>query len=157
MQKKKSRKPSNESVIDIRYLIQQQSSSLQNRGRIEKTEIIEMAIKYLKHLQSISEPLLIEDGPLGPSPNTTPLPSIDHDQLFKLCNSHSQNSAALLIKDRYQYYRLGYQECFTETVHFLEENGLENLYGKLLEQLQSHRENISVGKGFLKLLFSCMV
>lgn len=107
-----------------------------------------MAIKYLKHLQTISEPLLIEDGPLGPSPTTTPLPNIDHDQLFMLCNSHSQNSAALLIKDRYQYFRIGYQECLSETVHFLEENGLENLYGKLLEHLQAYRENISVGKFF---------
>ena len=119
---------------------------MQNRGRIEKTEIIEMAIKYMKHLQNLAEPLLVEDGPLGPSPTSTPIPTIEHDQLFMFCNSNSPNTATMLIKDRYQYFRLGYQESMSEGVHFLEENGLEEWYVKMVEHLQDHRENIGVGK-----------
>lgn len=124
-----------------------QSSSLQNRGRIEKTEIIEMAIKYMKHLQNLAEPLLADDGPLGPSPTTTPIPSVEHDQLFMLCNSHSSSTGTALLKDRHQFMRYGYQECVNEVVHFLEENNLDSYFLKLMEHLNEHRENLNIGTG----------
>ncbi|XP_044744021.1 transcription factor cwo isoform X2 [Chrysoperla carnea] len=76
------------------------------RGRIEKTEIIEMAIKHMKYLQQAH-------------------------------HSQSVNS---------EHYRLGFQECMSETMRFLVEvEGFfarEALCVKLINHLQAHCEAI---------------
>ncbi|KAI2802611.1 hypothetical protein BLOT_010070 [Blomia tropicalis] len=151
MIEKRRRDRMNNCLTDLSRLIPnsfiKKSSSLQNRGRIEKTEIIEMAIKYMKHLQTLAEPLLCDDGPLGPSPTSTPVPSVsEHDQLFAMCSSHSANAGAVLLKDRYYYYRCGYKDSAAEAARYLEANGqMEHTYTKMLEHLHQHQENIGPG------------
>ncbi|XP_023223553.1 transcription factor cwo-like isoform X1 [Centruroides sculpturatus] len=93
------------------------------RGRIEKTEIIEMAIKHLKHLQAHS----------CKDPN----------------NCEVANAAE---QDRKHQYRLGFQECMSETVRFLVE--IEGVYAgdglcvRLVNHLQKHFDKIVGGMGF---------
>lgn len=151
MIEKRRRDRMNNCLTDLSRLIPnsfiKKSSSLQNRGRIEKTEIIEMAIKYMKHLQYIADPLLVEDsGPLGPVTSSTPVPNIEHDQLFISCSAHSPSMAALLLKDRYHFYRYGHTDCMAETVRFLQENGVDHLRTKVMDHLQEHQERISNGE-----------
>lgn len=93
------------------------------RGRIEKTEIIEMAIKHLKHLQAHS------------------------------CKDPSNCEVANAAEqDRKHQYRLGFQECMSETVRFLVE--IEGIYAgdglcvRLVNHLQKHFDKIAGGMGF---------
>ncbi|XP_049863375.1 transcription factor cwo isoform X2 [Schistocerca gregaria] len=93
------------------------------RGRIEKTEIIEMAIKHMKHLQSLACPQL-ENCDLVPE--------------------HTQPGPIVL-----EHYRLGYQECLSETMHFMVE--VEGYFAgdplcvQLINHLQKHCDKILKG------------
>lgn len=136
-----------------------QSSSLQNRGRIEKTEIIEMAIKYLKYLQNVAEPFLGEENrlarPISPSSLSSASTPSGEDQLMQVCRSHSNNAANMLITNRQQYFRLGYQEAITDVVRFFEDNCLDNLMSKVVDTMQEHLEKGAMGKLHPRLLAQC--
>ncbi|XP_022243354.1 transcription factor cwo-like isoform X2 [Limulus polyphemus] len=83
------------------------------RGRIEKTEIIEMAIRHLKHLQAHT----------CKDPDTCEV-------------------AKTSEQDRWRQYRLGFQECMSEVLHFMAK--MEGLYAgdgfcvRLISYLQQH-------------------
>ncbi|CAG9856553.1 unnamed protein product [Phyllotreta striolata] len=100
---KRRRDRMNNCLADLSRLIPAEYLK-KGRGRVEKTEIIEMAIKHMKYLQS-------EHG------NPT-----DH-------------------------YRLGYQECMSETMRFLVE--IEGHFPRepfclrLLDHLQAHGERVA--------------
>ncbi|GAB6029417.1 hypothetical protein CHUAL_005176 [Chamberlinius hualienensis] len=90
------------------------------RGRIEKTEIIELAIKHLKQLQS-----MIYNRKIDPT--------------VELEGSQKE------FASKEQFY-LGYQECLHETTCYLvESEGLllgDPLCSRLLSHLQKHGESI---------------
>ncbi|XP_035207835.1 transcription factor cwo-like [Stegodyphus dumicola] len=90
------------------------------RGRIEKTEIIEMAIKHLKHLQA--------------HPCKDP---------------GSCEVAKATEQDHKRQYRLGYQECMSETVRFMvESEGLfsgDDVCMRLINHLQKHYDKVAGG------------
>ncbi|CAG2108115.1 unnamed protein product, partial [Medioppia subpectinata] len=106
-------------LIPTSYL--KKSSSLQGRGRIEKTEIIEMAIKHMKHLQT-----------------------------HKYCTDDSKcelsNAPNLDDEERVRQYRLGYQECLSEAIRFLVEmEGLftgDGLCRRMMDYLHSHMSTL---------------
>uniref|UniRef100_T1J4E7 BHLH domain-containing protein n=1 Tax=Strigamia maritima TaxID=126957 RepID=T1J4E7_STRMM len=89
-----------------------------SRGRIEKTEIIEMAITHMKYLQ----------------------------MQIKL-NRHSDTATEDKSDNSKDSFCFGYQECMAEIMHFLVEvEGFyprENLCIKLLNHLRKHGEEIS--------------
>ncbi|OQR80361.1 hypothetical protein BIW11_05108 [Tropilaelaps mercedesae] len=92
------------------------------RGRIEKTEIIEMAIKHLKHLQAHA------------------------------CKDPATCEVAQRIENDHRHqYRLGFQECMSECVRFLVEiEGMyagDDLYMRLMNHLQKHFDKVQ-GHGF---------
>nr|CAG4644463.1 EOG090X0J7Y [Lepidurus arcticus] len=93
------------------------------RGRIEKTEIIEMAIKHMRHLQ------------------------IHACQQMETCEIASNIERQNNSTD--QQYRLGYSECMSEMMHFLVEvEGFfagDALCSRLMNHLQMHGEKISRG------------
>ncbi|XP_050313297.1 transcription factor cwo isoform X2 [Anthonomus grandis grandis] len=103
---KRRRDRMNNCLADLSRLIPTEYLK-KGRGRIEKTEIIEMAIKHMKHLQS-------------------------------------QDKGSPL-----EHYRLGYQECMSETMRFMVEvEGhfpREPVCVRLLNHLQKHCEQISKG------------
>ncbi|XP_054715882.1 transcription factor cwo-like isoform X2 [Uloborus diversus] len=90
------------------------------RGRIEKTEIIEMAIKHLKHLQA------------------HPCKDPGHCEVAKATE-----------QDHKRQYRLGYQECMSETVRFMvESEGLfsgDGVCVRLINHLQKHYDKVAGG------------
>ncbi|KDR16323.1 Hairy/enhancer-of-split related with YRPW motif protein 2 [Zootermopsis nevadensis] len=102
------------------------------RGRIEKTEIIEMAIKHMKHLQGhacrqldsceLAQQQSQEEG-VEPHPTGGPIIT--------------------------EHYRLGYQECLSEAMHFLVEvEGFfagDTLCVQLINHLQKHCDKILKG------------
>ncbi|CAG2161506.1 unnamed protein product [Oppiella nova] len=106
-------------LIPTSYL--KKSSSLQGRGRIEKTEIIEMAIKHMKHLQA-----------------------------HKYCTDDSKcdlsNTSSLDEEERVRQYRLGYQECLSEAIRFLVEmEGLftgDGLCRRMMDYLHNHMSTL---------------
>ncbi|GBN66739.1 Transcription factor cwo [Araneus ventricosus] len=90
------------------------------RGRIEKTEIIEMAIKHLKHLQA-------------------------HP-----CKDPANCEVAKTTEqDHKRQYRLGYHECMSETVRFMvESEGLftgDGVCVRLINHLQKHYDKVAGG------------
>lgn len=97
------------------------------RGRIEKTEIIEMAIKHLKHLQA-------------------------HP-----CKNPATCEVAKTTEQNHKHqYRLGFQECMSETVRFLVE--IEGFYAndglcfRLVNHLQKHYDKVSGGMCYTQAL-----
>ncbi|XP_022652026.1 uncharacterized protein LOC111273627 isoform X3 [Varroa jacobsoni] len=92
------------------------------RGRIEKTEIIEMAIKHLKHLQAHA------------------------------CKDPATCEVAQQIENDHRHqYRLGFHECMSECVRFLVEiEGMyagDDLCIRLMNHLQKHFDKVQ-GHGF---------
>ncbi|XP_043279326.1 transcription factor cwo-like isoform X2 [Venturia canescens] len=101
------------------------------RGRVEKTEIIEMAIRHMKHLQGLRQ-----DTKHNPK---TPIHSHAEDSVDSISHSATSSSAA-------EHYRLGFQECLNETMHFLVDvEGFfaqDSLCVQLIGHLQQHCEKI---------------
>ena len=96
------------------------------RGRIEKTEIIEMAIKHIKHLQH--HPCTKQEG----------------------CELAQEIETGLSKASSVESFRVGYHECLTETMHFLVEK--EGLYSgnsfcvRLMAHLQKHFDKLGRGE-----------
>ena len=115
----------NNCLADLSRLIP--SSYLKKgRGRIEKTEIIEMAIKHIKHLQH--HPCTKQDG----------------------CELAQEIETGLSKASSVESFRVGYHECLTETMHFLVEK--EGLYSgssfcvRLRAHLQKHFDKLGRGE-----------
>lgn len=101
-----------------------QSPSLQGRGRIEKTEIIEMAIKHMKHLQTHKYCTDDTNCEIAAAPN------LEHEE-------------------RVRQFRLGFQECLSEAVRFLVEiEGLftgDGLCRRMMDHLHNHMASMNNG------------
>nr|XP_045593315.1 transcription factor cwo-like [Procambarus clarkii] len=96
------------------------------RGRIEKTEIIEMAIKYMKHLQAHA------------------------------CNQIENCEVTAKQErtgNQLEQFHLGYQECMSETMQFLvESEGFftgDSLCVRLMNHLTKHCEKILTSEGYV--------
>lgn len=119
---KRRRDRMNNCLADLSRLI---PTTYLKKGRIEKTEIIEMAIKHMKHLHqhpcNSAEKCDMADGKDGDIP-------------LKEVNT------------RVESFRVGYHECLTELMHFLVEK--EGLYAgdsfcvRILTQLQKHFDKL---------------
>jgi len=118
---KRRRDRMNNCLADLSRLIP--SSYLKKgRGRIEKTEIIEMAIKHMKHLQN--HPCNQPEG----------------------CEMAQEIETGLSKSNSVESFRVGYHECLTESMHFLVEK--EGLYSgnsfcvRLMAHLQKHYDRL---------------
>merc|ERR1719290_904387 len=118
---KRRRDRMNNCLADLSRLIP--SSYLKKgRGRIEKTEIIEMAIRHMKHLQH--HPCSKPEG----------------------CDLQNEIEAGLSKTNSVESFRVGYHECLTESMHFLVEK--EGLYSgnsfcvRLMAHLQKHYDRL---------------
>ncbi|XP_069703273.1 transcription factor cwo isoform X2 [Periplaneta americana] len=102
------------------------------RGRIEKTEIIEMAIKHMKHLQAHACRQL----------DTCEL--VQQQNQEEASEQHPTGGPIVI-----EHYRLGYQECLSEAMHFLVE--VEGFFAgdplcvQLINHLQKHCDKILKG------------
>lgn len=108
------------------------------RGRIEKTEIIEMAIKHMKHLQSHTCNHI--DGC-----DMDRHRHIESEESYSPPESIATKSQPIIA----EHYRLGYHECLSETMHFLVEvEGFfagDSLCVQLINHLQKHCDKILKG------------
>ncbi|KAL1464339.1 hypothetical protein WDU94_003995 [Cyamophila willieti] len=148
------------------------------RGRIEKTEIIEMAIKHMKYLHSVvcsrtsnnpnelpldnshlldhydqdskvggkEEPCTEHNSHGKPTDPASPsLP--DQESLPKLSEIDTSSSASVPINS--EHFKLGYQECLSESMHYLVEvKGYypgSSLCMQLICHLQKHCDKILRG------------
>ncbi|KAL2726420.1 transcription factor cwo-like isoform X4 [Vespula squamosa] len=121
---KRRRDRMNNCLADLSRLIPAEYLK-KGRGRIEKTEIIEMAIRHMKHLQSLRQ-----DTKHATATRVHARPEESIDSV-----SHSTATATSTATGEY---RLGFQECLNETIHFLVE--VEGFYAtdSLCEQLTNH-------------------
>ena len=100
---KRRRDRMNNCLADLSRLIP--SSYLKKgRGRIEKTEIIEMAIRHMKHLQH--HPCSKPEG----------------------CDLQNEIEQGLSKTNSVESFRVGYHECLTELMHFLVEKQGDQKY-----------------------------
>ena len=100
---KRRRDRMNNCLADLSRLIP--SSYLKKgRGRIEKTEIIEMAIRHMKHLQH--HPCSKPEG----------------------CDLQNEIEQGLSKTNSVESFRVGYHECLTESMHFLVEKQGDQKY-----------------------------
>ena len=118
---KRRRDRMNNCLADLSRLIP--SSYLKKgRGRIEKTEIIEMAIKHMKHLQN--HPCSKPEG----------------------CDLQNEIEQGLSKTNSVESFRVGYHECLTESMHFLVEK--QGLYSgdpfivRMMSHLQKHYDRL---------------
>jgi len=118
---KRRRDRMNNCLADLSRLIP--SSYLKKgRGRIEKTEIIEMAIRHMKHLQQ--HPCSKPEG----------------------CDLAEQIEQGLSKTNSVESFRVGYHECLTESMHFLVEK--QGLYSgdpfcvRMMSHLQKHYDRL---------------
>ncbi|XP_058793485.1 transcription factor cwo isoform X2 [Phymastichus coffea] len=130
---KRRRDRMNNCLADLSRLIPAEYLK-KGRGRVEKTEIIEMAIRHMKYLQGVRQD----------TKHHTPVSSVHnvHGEDSVDSVTHPSVSAASAA----EHYRLGYQECLSETMHFLVE--AEGFYARdalcvqLISHLQQHCEKI---------------
>ncbi|CAL4066959.1 unnamed protein product [Meganyctiphanes norvegica] len=129
---KRRRDRMNNCLADLSRLIPAYYTK-KGRGRIEKTEIIEMAIKYMKHLKA-HECQQIETCELTMEQ--------------KVPTEASQEP--LRPPNQTELYHMGYQECINETMHFLNESeGLypgDSLCVRLLNHLNKHQKDLMGGE-----------
>lgn len=124
---KRRRDRMNSCLADLSHLIP--SNYLKKgRGRIEKTEIVEMAIKHIKYLHSIVPPSASMAGKeSGEIPSESPA---------------SDTKLSWRYPDDEESFKNGFNDCLAETVHFLvnqERIQPENpLCTRLVNHLKSH-------------------
>ncbi|KAK2585586.1 hypothetical protein KPH14_010217 [Odynerus spinipes] len=127
---KRRRDRMNNCLADLSRLIPAEYLK-KGRGRVEKTEIIEMAIRHMKHLQGLRQDTK--------HTVVTPVHAHPEDSVDSVSHSTAVSSAA-------EHYRLGFQECLSETMHFLVEvEGFfarDSLCVQLINHLQQHCEKI---------------
>jgi len=141
---KRRRDRMNSCLADLSHLIP--SNYLKKgRGRIEKTEIVEMAIKHIKHLQEL---LPTGSGKSSSSGNGSghsnqtetggPESAISADE------SNSKSGSNWQCPQEAESFKNGFSECVAETVHFLVEKEHippENpLCARLVNHLKRHLE-----------------
>jgi len=133
---KRRRDRMNSCLADLSHLIP--SNYLKKgRGRIEKTEIVEMAIKHIKHLQE-----------LLPSPSASGSSSTgeagSESTGAEDGNSGSKSGSNWQCPQEAESFKNGFSECLAETVHFLVEKEHippENpLCARLVNHLKRHLE-----------------
>lgn len=104
---KRRRDRMNSCLADLSHLIP--SNYLKkSRGRIEKTEIVEMAIKHIKHLHE-----LLPSSSKNEEDNT--------DSTHSSSNVIKPGNISWQCPQEVDSYRNGYNECLAEAVHFLVE------------------------------------
>lgn len=127
---KRRRDRMNNCLADLSRLIPAEYLK-KGRGRVEKTEIIEMAIRHMKHLQGLRQE--------SKHPAVTTVHTHPEDSVDSVSHSTVTSTAA-------DHYRLGFQECLSETMHFLVEvEGFfarDSLCVQLINHLQQHCEKI---------------
>ncbi|KAG7212134.1 hypothetical protein KM043_012480 [Ampulex compressa] len=127
---KRRRDRMNNCLADLSRLIPAEYLK-KGRGRVEKTEIIEMAIRHMKHLQGLRQDVK--------HPGVTPVHTHHEDSVDSVSHSTAASTAA-------EHYRLGFQECLSETMHFLVEvEGFfarDSLCVQLINHLQQHCDKI---------------
>uniref|UniRef100_A0A0C9R9R1 Hey protein n=1 Tax=Fopius arisanus TaxID=64838 RepID=A0A0C9R9R1_9HYME len=137
---KRRRDRMNNCLADLSRLIPAEYLK-KGRGRVEKTEIIEMAIRHMKYLQGSRQ----DTKPPAAAAVHHPEDSVD-----SVSHSPSGSPAA-------EHYRLGFQECLSETMHFLVEvEGFfarDSLCVQLISHLQQHCEKILATSWFSSLFF----
>ncbi|XP_033210969.1 transcription factor cwo isoform X2 [Belonocnema kinseyi] len=127
---KRRRDRMNNCLADLSRLIPAEYLK-KGRGRVEKTEIIEMAIRHMKHLQGLRQDTKHS--------TVNPVHAHPEDSVDSVSHSATTSTAA-------EHYRLGFQECLSETMHFLVEvEGFfarDSLCVQLISHLQQHCEKI---------------
>ncbi|XP_046480840.1 hairy/enhancer-of-split related with YRPW motif protein 1 isoform X3 [Neodiprion pinetum] len=122
---KRRRDRMNNCLADLSRLIPAEYLK-KGRGRVEKTEIIEMAIRHMKYLQGVRQDV---------RPTVATVHSHTDDSVDSVSHSATASSAA-------DNYRLGFQECLSETMHFLVDvEGFfarDSLCVQLISHLQQH-------------------
>ncbi|XP_044018536.1 transcription factor cwo isoform X2 [Aphidius gifuensis] len=127
---KRRRDRMNNCLADLSRLIPAEYLK-KGRGRVEKTEIIEMAIRHMKHLQGIHQ-----DTKQSQQVHQHTDDSIDSVP-------HSPPTTSSISSE---HYRLGFQECLSETTQFLVD--VEGFYARdslclqLMNHLRQHCEKI---------------
>ncbi len=128
------------------------------RGRIEKTEIIEMAIKHMRHLQTHSNCRSIEKCELltgggekggnggGGGEGITP----KKEPSSEAAGTSGGSAGGSTTDKNIESFRVGYHECLSETMHFLvEKEGMysgDPLCQRLMAHLQRHFEKLNKGE-----------
>ncbi|XP_026810672.1 uncharacterized protein LOC113552153 [Rhopalosiphum maidis] len=136
---KRRRDRMNNCLADLSRLIPAEYMK-KGRGRVEKTEIIEMAIKHMKYLQS--NVCSTGKAPCSTEESTEPV------EIEKSENSTSEEpDNSPLMADQY---KMGFLECLTETMQYLVEgHGYPPNHGlclSLINHLQQHCAQIVKGK-----------
>ncbi|KAL4149185.1 hypothetical protein QTP88_003185 [Uroleucon formosanum] len=136
---KRRRDRMNNCLADLSRLIPAEYMK-KGRGRVEKTEIIEMAIKHMKYLQS-NVSLSAGNQP----PPREPSEPVEAEKSENSTPEQPENSILMA-----EQYRMGFLECLTETMQYLVEgHGYPPNHGlclSLINHLQQHCAQIIKGK-----------
>merc|ERR1719510_2722084 len=119
---KRRRDRMNSCLADLSHLIP--SNYLKKgRGRIEKTEIVEMAIKHIKYLHSILPDSAIQQEGNGNETTTSQPSSADTSTDPSLVHFGRPTPLSWRYPDDEESFKNGYNECKSEALHFLVNSG----------------------------------
>ncbi|XP_014231229.1 transcription factor cwo-like isoform X2 [Trichogramma pretiosum] len=132
---KRRRDRMNNCLADLSRLIPQEYLK-KGRGRIEKTEIIEMSIRYMKYLTGVINDLKRQTG-------ISAVASHHNDDSVDSSPPRSPPVVPAVISGNLaqEQYRHGYQDCLQEVVHYLDEEAhmpRETVFSQLVQHLQQH-------------------
>merc|ERR550532_1463948 len=114
---KRRRDRMNSCLADLSHLIP--SNYLKKgRGRIEKTEIVEMAIKHIKYLHSI-----LPDSAIQQEGNETASQASSADTSTDPVHFGRPTPLSWRYPDDEESFKNGYNECKSEALHFLVNSG----------------------------------
>ncbi|KAK6638483.1 hypothetical protein RUM43_006750 [Polyplax serrata] len=135
---KRRRDRMNNCLADLSRLIPPEYLK-KGRGRIEKTEIIEMAIKHIGHLQNIIASTRFNDNSNSSVPSPPAATAMSRDPVGVSVNQ------PLTVK----HFRMGYLECMSEAMHFLVEvQGYfagDSLCVQMVNHLRKHCDKMLIG------------
>jgi len=141
---KRRRDRMNSCLADLSHLIP--SNYLKKgRGRIEKTEIVEMAIKHIKHLQELLPTASSSGGSSGSGGGSSGGEAgSESAAAAEDGSSGSKSGSNWQCPQEAESFKSGFSECMAETVHFLVEKEHippENpLCGRVVNHLKQHLE-----------------
>jgi len=119
---KRRRDRMNSCLADLSHLIP--SNYLKKgRGRIEKTEIVEMAIKHIKYLHSILPDSAIQQEGNGNETTTSQPSSADTSTDPSSVHFGRPTPLSWRYPDDEESFKNGYNECKSEALHFLVNSG----------------------------------
>lgn len=124
----------NSSIEQLKLLLEQEFARHQPNSKLEKADILEMAVSYLKHSKGMHRPRPAPCASSHSSPCDSPSPPLCPTSCHSACPAAFATAAG--PKSLHRDYSEGYSWCLQEAVQFLTLHAASDTQMKLLCHFQ---------------------